>query len=104
MKKMQSIHSFRDQWLEDFFMFSKQHKKIPPDLDTVLARKLDIINAAVTYKDLRSPPANRYETLNPPLEGYSSIRVNDQYRLIFKWDDGKAVDLYFNPHTYKKHR
>ncbi|PLR33083.1 hypothetical protein CYR55_17880 [Chimaeribacter californicus] len=69
-----------------------------------LARKLDIINAATSYKDLRSPPGNRYEELNPPLEDYSAIRVNEQYRLIFKWIDGKAVDLYLDTHRYKKQK
>ncbi|WP_428945621.1 type II toxin-antitoxin system RelE/ParE family toxin [Pantoea sp. FN060301] len=101
---LRSIDSFRDAWLEDFFYYGKSHKLIPPTIESALARKLDIINAAVNYKDLRSPPSNRYEELSPPLGGYSSIRVNKQYRLIFKWIDGKAVDLYLNPHTYKAHK
>ncbi|MGG7913101.1 type II toxin-antitoxin system RelE/ParE family toxin [Klebsiella aerogenes] len=94
------IGSFRDVWLEEFFLHSAPHKKIPPDIHTTLARKLDIINAAVTYLDLRSPPGNRYEELNGKLEGYSSIRINQLYRLIFKWVDGKAEDLYLDPHKY----
>ncbi|MGU7800778.1 type II toxin-antitoxin system RelE/ParE family toxin, partial [Escherichia coli] len=53
------IGSFRDVWLEEFFLHSAPHEKIPPDIHTTLARKLDIINAAVTYLDLRSPPGNR---------------------------------------------
>lgn len=104
MQKMRSIHSFRDQWLEDFFMYGKSHKKIPADVVTSLSRKLDIINAAVSAKDLRSPPGNRYENLNPPLGEYSSIRVNIQYRLIFRWVDGKAEDIYLDDHGYKKHK
>nr|WP_256385687.1 type II toxin-antitoxin system RelE/ParE family toxin [Pantoea varia] len=55
-------------------------------------------------ESVRSPPGNRYEELNPPLEGYASIRVNEQYRLIFKWIEGKAVDLYLDAHSYKTHK
>ncbi|MCG8708836.1 type II toxin-antitoxin system RelE/ParE family toxin [Brenneria sp. 4F2] len=105
LKKARSIHSFRDKWLEDFFIYGKPYnKKIPTGITAPLARKLDIINAAVSYKDLMSPPGNHFENLNPPLEQYSSIRVNGQYRLIFKWNDGKAEDVYLDDHGYKKHR
>ncbi|ASE85083.1 TPA: type II toxin-antitoxin system RelE/ParE family toxin [Citrobacter koseri] len=99
-KKLVSIEDFRDQWLDDFFMYSAPHKKVPPDIHSALARKLDIINAAVSYKDLKSPPGNRYEELEGKLQEYSSIRVNKQYRLIFKWVNGKAQDLYLDPHEY----
>jgi proteic killer suppression protein len=101
---LESIGSFRDKWLEDFFKTGKSHAKIPANLESVLARKLDIINAAVDYRDLRSPPGNRFENLEPPLQEYSSIRVNDQYRILFKWVDGKAENVYFEPHKYKKHK
>ncbi|WP_310607589.1 type II toxin-antitoxin system RelE/ParE family toxin [Buttiauxella brennerae] len=104
MEKMRTIVSFRDPWLEDFFLFTRYHRKIPPDLVSVLARKLDLINAAATMQDLRSPPANRYEELKPPLNGYSSIRVNNQYRLIFIWQKSKAHDIYLDDHSYKWHR
>ncbi len=102
MKK--SINDFRDEWLENFFLYGVSHRKIPADIESALARKLDIINAAADHRDLRSPPGNRFENLDPPIEEYSSIRVNDQYRLIFKWVDGKAEDLYLDPHKYKKHK
>lgn len=83
MNDMLRISSFRDQWLEDFFHFATPHRKIPWVLAGVLERKLDMINAAMDYRDLLWPPGNRYEELAPPLKGFSSIRVNDQYRLIF---------------------
>lgn len=98
--KLVNIGSFREHWLEDFFKHATPHRKIPPDIHPALARKLDIINAAVTYKDLQSPPGNRYEELEGNLKGYSSIRVNRQYRLIFRWQNGKAYDLYLDPHEY----
>lgn len=104
MTTLRNIESFRDDWLENYFLYGKYSKRIPSTLSSALARKLDIINAAISVKDLRSPPGNRYEELNPPLERYASIRVNEQYRLIFKWIEGKAVDLYLDAHSYKTHK
>ena len=98
--KLVSIGSFRDIWLEHFFVHATPHRKIPLDIHTALARKLDIINAAASYRDLKSPPGNRYEDLEGKLKDYSSIRVNKQYRLLFKWERGKAEDLYLDPHEY----
>lgn len=100
---LRTIDSFRDPWLENFFRYGKSHKKIPAALENALARKLDILNAATSRRDLRSPPGNMYEELNPPLADYSSIRVNKQYRLIFKWLDGRFVDLWLDTHTYRPH-
>ncbi len=97
---LKHIGSFRDTWLDAFFRHATPHRKIPPGIHATLARKLDIINAATSYLDLRSPPGNRYEELSGKLQGYSSIRINQQYRLIFKWVDGKAEDLYLDPHEY----
>ncbi|EKY3197720.1 type II toxin-antitoxin system RelE/ParE family toxin [Cronobacter turicensis] len=94
------IGSFRDAWLAAFFVCSTPHRNIPAEIHTTLARKLDIINAATSYRDLRSPPGNRFEALNGKLQGYSSIRVNHHYRLIFRWVEGKAEDLYLDPHDY----
>lgn len=51
------------------------------------------------HRDLR-PPGNRYEELSGKLQEYSSIRVNKQYRLIFKWVNGKAEELFLDPHNY----
>ncbi len=98
------INHFRDQWLEDFFLYGKSSNVIPANLESVLARKLDIVHAATSYKDLQSPPGNRFETLNPPLSGFSSIRVNRQYRLVFMWDEGKAEDLYLSAHKYTQYK
>ncbi|MDR6348647.1 type II toxin-antitoxin system RelE/ParE family toxin [Pantoea sp. SORGH_AS_0659] len=99
-----SIHSFRDDWLRLFFVYATPHKHIPAMIESALARKLDIIHAATSHHDLRSPPGNRFEALRPPLLGYYSIRINEQYRLIFQWVNGTARDFYLDPHTYRKHR
>lgn len=101
---LKSIEGFREKWLYDFFMYAKSDKRIPKDIESSLLRKLDILNAATSHRDLRSPPGNRYEQLNPPLSEYSSIRVNEKYRLIFKWVDGKALDVYLDPHKYSKQK
>ncbi len=88
-QKLFNIGSFRDRCLADFFSYAAPHKSISGEIHAGLARKLDIINAATCWQDLKSPPGNRYERLQGKLKGYSSIRVNKQYRLIFKWTNGR---------------
>lgn len=56
-------------------------------------RKLEALNAASRLEDLNAPPSNRLEKLKGRLEGFHSIRVNDQWRLIFKWQDGDAQEV-----------
>ena len=65
----------------------KARRTLPQDLWNVARRKLDMLNAAVDLNDLKVPPANRLEKLTGDLEGHWSIRINDQYRIVFKWDD-----------------
>lgn len=91
---------FKDDWLYQFFLNGTIHAKIPPNLVSVLARKLDMINAAKDLNDLRIPPANRLELLEPKSNKLYSIRVNKQYRLIFKYHNNKISNLYLDPHQY----
>lgn len=91
---------FRDSYLYRFFQYGETHSKIPANLRKVLARKLDMINAAENLNDLRIPPANHLELLEPKENKMYSIRVNKQYRLIFKYDNNKLSHLYLDPHTY----
>ena len=56
-------------------------------------RKLALVNAAARLEDLRVPPANRLERLRGELKDFYSIRVNDQWRVIFRWIDGDAYDV-----------
>ena len=81
------ILSFADQATEDLFngTNSREARAIPRELWRVAARKLDMVQAAHELLDLRSPPGNRLEALKWRLAGYHSIRINDQYRVIFKW-------------------
>jgi toxin HigB-1 len=56
-------------------------------------RKLDVLTAAYRLTDLQMPPGNRLEALKGDLIGFFSIRVNDQWRLIFRWDNNNAYDV-----------
>ena len=97
------IENFRDRWLRDFFVEDKHAKPIPADLETRLFRKLQMIDDAATDADLRVPPSNHFEKLSGNLEGWHSIRVNQQWRLIFAWDtqSGKASNIYLDNHSYR---
>lgn len=96
------IVSFRDGWLQDFFVDDVRARKIPPDLESRVFRKLQMIDDATTDQDLRVPPSNHFEKLRGQLEAFHSIRVNKQWRLIFRWDGGKgeANDVYLDDHSY----
>ena len=91
---------FKESYLYDFFKYGTPHSKIPSTLNTVLARKLDMINAANNINDLRAPPANRLELLEPKQNKIYSIRVNKQYRLIFKYRDNEFSEITLDAHNY----
>jgi proteic killer suppression protein len=96
------IVSFRDVWLRDFFVEDLRSKKIPSDVESRLFRKIQMLDDATTDQDLRVPPSNHFEKLRGNLEGFHSIRVNKQWRLIFQWDGGRAEarDVYLDDHSY----
>jgi len=89
------IGSFADEITEDIYhgFRSKKAAKLPPDIVKVALRKLDMINSAAKLDDLRIPPSNRLEKLSGDLAGFYSIRVNDQFRVIFQWNDGVATKV-----------
>ena len=92
---------FRDTWLESFYIDNKRYRKIPRTIENALYRKLQILDAATQESDLKTPPGNRFEHLRGQLSGWCSIRVNQQYRLIFRWQSGIAKETYLDTHTYK---
>jgi toxin HigB-1 len=97
------ILSFRDAWLRDFFLEDVRSKKIPSDLESRLFRKIQMIDDATTHQDLRVPPSNHFAKLRGNLEGFHSIRVSKQWRLIFQWDGGRgeASGVYLDDHGYR---
>ena len=68
-------------------------RKIPSDLQRVALRKLRMLDAAVNLEDLKVPPANRLEKLKGRREGQYSIRVNDQWRICFRFLNSEATDV-----------
>lgn len=69
------------------------YKKLPREIQEVARRKLRMINNSIDVTDLRIPPANRLEKLNGDLKEFYSIRINNQWRIIFKWENGNAFDV-----------
>jgi toxin HigB-1 len=90
------IVSFRDKGTEDVFDgrdTRNARKACPSDLVRVARRKLDLLNQAAALGDLRAPPNNRLEKLKGGREGQFSIRVNDQWRVCFRWTESGAEDV-----------
>ncbi|KPA09681.1 plasmid maintenance system killer protein [Candidatus Magnetomorum sp. HK-1] len=97
------IKSFRYKWLRSFFIEDINSKKIPSAIRNRLFRKLQLIDDATSNVDLRVPPSNHFEQLSGKLQGKSSIRINNQWRLIFTWNDnrGEADGIYLDNHSYR---
>jgi len=89
------IAGFRDPALESLYYTGpgRKSKRIPADLRAVIRRKLDQLNSAAVLQDLRVPPANRLEALKGDRAGSHSIRVNDQWRIVFRWIGDAAYDV-----------
>ncbi len=87
------IRNFKGKFAASVFLERRAPKGFPPDLLGVTRRKLVQLNAAAMLVDLRIPPGNRLEALRGDLAGYNSIRINDQWRIIFRWHDSAAFDV-----------
>lgn len=68
-------------------------KKLPQSIQRLAMRKLWIIDAALTINDLKIPSSNRLETLSGTRKGQHSIRINQQWRICFKWSNGSSYDV-----------
>jgi proteic killer suppression protein len=68
-------------------------KKLPNEVQEIGRRKLRMLNNSQNINDLMIPPSNKLEKLKGNLKEYYSIRVNDQWRIIFKWDNGNAFEV-----------
>jgi proteic killer suppression protein len=95
------ILTWQDDWLRKYFEQDVHSKKIPADLRDRLFRKLQMLDDANADVDLRVPPSNHFEQLSGRLDGWHSIRVNAQWRLIFQWNGSEASNIYLDSHTYR---
>ncbi|MBU1171215.1 MAG: type II toxin-antitoxin system RelE/ParE family toxin [Proteobacteria bacterium] len=85
------LKSFHDKETEKIFN-RQTSRKLPQDIQRIARKKLVILDAAVQLNDLRTPPGNRLEALERDRKGQHSIRINDQWRICFKWRNGDAYD------------
>lgn len=90
------IRSFKNQGAEDIFDGKNSkvaRKSCPQDLWNAAARKLEQVDSATNLDDLKVPPGNCLEVLSGNRDGQYSIRINDQYRVCFEWDNGNAENV-----------
>jgi toxin HigB-1 len=89
------IVSFGDKTTADIFhgLDTKAARRVAQTLWNRVQVKLDLLNASATLQDLSAPPSNRLEKLRGNLAGFYSQRVNDQYRIIFRFVNGNALDV-----------
>lgn len=85
------IRSFGDKQTEA--LFGDQFVRAFQGIARPAKRKLDMLHAVKRIEDLRVPPANRLERLAGDLKDFHSIRINDQWRVVFRWLDGHAFDV-----------
>lgn len=89
------IQSFGNKFAEDLFDDKQTNlvRRIPTALRRSARRKLLYVHDASELRDLRVPPGNRLEALKGDLKGFHSIRINDQWRITFRWADGSAFEV-----------
>ncbi|MDO3377134.1 type II toxin-antitoxin system RelE/ParE family toxin [Geoalkalibacter halelectricus] len=89
------ILSFADKVTESLYhgFETKGVRLLPPEVAKKALNKLDMLNGAHDLMDLRSPPGNRLEALQGDMAGLFSIRVNNQWRIVFRWQNGNALEV-----------
>jgi toxin HigB-1 len=89
------IVSFGNRATSDLFhgISSSRIRRLPSQLKELAIYKLDVLNAAQSLKDLQAPPGNRLEALKGDFARFHSIRINNQWRLVFRWRDSSAHDV-----------
>jgi toxin HigB-1 len=86
------IQSFSNSETEKIWL-GQWVKKLPREVQEVGRRKLRMLNSSTNLNDLRIPPSNKLEKLKGNLKDYYSIRINDQWRIIFKWKNANAYEV-----------
>jgi len=75
-------------------IFNRQFsRRLPTNIQKIAFRKLRMLNRSSTIQDLQVPPANKLEALSGKRKGQYSIRINDQWRICFRWQDGNVYDV-----------
>jgi proteic killer suppression protein len=89
-----AIRTFASEAVQTFFEQGRIDRRVGwTQVSSVVARKLDMLDYAHELRDLGSPPANRLEALKGRWRGFHSIRVNDQWRVVFRWSDLGPEDV-----------
>jgi len=86
------IKSFAEKETESFYLTGKS-RRFPPDILKRAIMRLIQLNAATVLEDLKVPPSNKLEALKSDREGQHSIRINDQWRVCFMWENGDAYGV-----------
>ena len=86
------IKSFADKSTEEFWKTGK-NKKIPSTIRKRAYRKLQLLHAAAELEFLKAPPSNRPEKLSGDRKGFYSVRINQQFRIVFSWKNGHAENV-----------
>jgi len=86
------IKTFKDDETKKIYQ-RQRSRKLPDDIQQLALRKLRMLNNAISINDLRVPPANRLEKLSGNRAGQWSIRINDQWRVCFRWEGSDAYDV-----------
>lgn len=89
------IVSFGNRATEDLYHNrpTSRARRFPREIVDLVLVKMDLLNGAASVLDLRSPPGNRLEALKGDLKGYHAIRVNEQWRLVFRWEGNNAYEV-----------
>ncbi|MDB5574454.1 MAG: plasmid maintenance system killer [Tardiphaga sp.] len=87
------IQSFKGKFAKSILVERRIPKGLPSDLAAVARRKLVQVNAAMILTVLAIPPGNRLEALKGDFRGYHSIRINDKWRIVFRWTDAGPEDV-----------
>lgn len=86
------IRSFRDRETEKLWT-GRRSRRLPSDIQDAALRKLRLLNRSTILDELRMPPGNRLEALSGDRRGQHSIRINQQWRICFRWSDGGCDDV-----------
>ncbi len=89
------IKNFKSNTAQDIYdgINSKSARKLPVAIQNKTRRLFDQINATTSINTLRKPPSNRLEKLRGDLETFWSLRINNQWRIVFRWEENNALDV-----------